>query len=336
LGKGQQVGGRRIPVDEVHRQARNAAEQRAKLSKIQVPGKRLGGKPVQPGRSIRETIARAALSRTKVETGCGTGTKAGDRAAQRAAKDSQRNGFRTKAEMDDANSVAIAQAMQELMELDEERDIDTISETPPSDGLTWSAEHGLQAAPPRASASAPPASASNPFGSRKSSRDFDSQPPSQDTSQTRPSASTSMNRKPAPPVSSYPTPPAAPQVNPRGRPVSRVVLEAEAKKKQFQSLKPASSIKSEDLMKSASQPSRPPSSREPWACLECTLVNEANANTCEVCEAPRQGFSNVAPRPSSYRTSATSGPLGWLCSCGTFMEDQWWTCSRCTKLRPSS
>lgn len=334
MGKGQQVGGRRIPPDEVRRQARKAAEQRAKISKVQASGKRLGGKPVQPGRSVRETIARAALSRTKVETSCGTGTKEGDKAAKRAAEDSKRNGFRTKAEMDDANSAAIAQAMQELMELDEERDIDTTSETPHSEGLTWSAEHGLQAAPPRASASTPPTSASNPFGSRKTSQGFGSPAPSRGPSQTRPSAAISASKEPA-------LPPEALQVNPRGRPVSRVVLEAEAKKMQFQSLRPASSTKSEDLMSSASQPSRPPSSREPWACLECTLVNEPNTTSCEVCEAPRPGYSNVAPRPSfaspsGYQTSATSGPLGWLCSCGTFMEDQWWTCSHCSKLRPSS
>lgn len=332
MGKGQQVGGRRIPVDEVRRQARNAAEQRAKISKIQAPGKRLGGKPVQPGRGIRGTIARAALSRTKVETSCGTGTKAGDKAAQRAAEDSQRNGFRTKAEMDDANSVAIAQAMQDLMELDEERDIKTISETLPPEGLTWSAEHGLQAAPSKTLAAALPASGPNMYASQSGSQ---MAVRSQVPSQTRPSASSSVNKMPVPPS-------AATQVNPRGRPVSRVVLEAEAKQKQFQSLKPTSSIKSEDLMRSAWQPSRPSSSPEPWACLECTLVNEIISTSCEVCEAPRPGLRNAAPHPSSYvsssgyQTSATSGPLGWLCSCGTFMEDQWWTCSHCSKLRPSS
>jgi hypothetical protein len=312
-------------VDEVRRQARVAAEQRAKVSKIQAPGKRLGGKPPQPGRgSIRETIARAALSRTKVETSCGTGTKAGDKAAQRAAEDSKRNGFRTKAEMDDANSVAIAEAMQELMEHDAERGIDTSPETPPSEGLTWSAEHGLQAASPKAP------SASNPYGSGKMNRQF-GEVTSRGISQPLTVASNGVDRKPAPL-------PATPLANPRGRPVSRVVLEAEAKKKQFQSLKPASTVKSEDLMRSASQPNRPSSSREPWACLNCTLVNDANANICEVCEGPRPDFSKTASRASSsgYQTSATSGPLGWLCSCGTFMEDQWWTCTHCTKLRPSS
>lgn len=330
MGKGQQVGGRRIPVDEVRRQARNAAEQRSKISKVQAPGKRLGGKPLQAGRgSIRETIARAALSRTKVETSCGTGTKAGDKAAKRAAEDSKRNGFRTNAEMDDANSVAIAQAMQELMELDEERDIDTSTETPASEGLIWSAEHGLQAAPPKASASAP--SATNPYGSQKVNRRIGDQS-SHGSTQTRSSASSGVNKKPLPPL-------VAPQINPRGRPVSRVVLEAEAKKRQFQSLKPASTIKSEDLMRSTSQPIQTPLSQEAWACLECTLVNESNMTSCEVCESPRPGFSKAASRSSpmaGYQVSATSGPLGWLCSCGTFMEDQWWTCSQCSKLRPSS
>ncbi|KAJ5887529.1 hypothetical protein N7495_007570 [Penicillium taxi] len=29
-------------------------------------------------------------------------------------------------------------------------------------------------------------------------------------------------------------------------------------------------------------------------------------------------------------------PLGWLCSCGTFMETQWWTCSVCGKMKEVS
>ncbi|KAE9966969.1 hypothetical protein EG328_008503 [Venturia inaequalis] len=257
LGKGQQVGGRRIPVDEVRRQARVAAEKRAKISKVQAPGKRLGGKAPKSGRGgIRETIARAALSRTKVETGCATGTKAGDKAAQRAAEDSRRNGFRTKAEMDDANSVAIAEAMQELMELDEERVIDISEQTPPSEGLTWSAEHGLQAAPPKVS----PWPAPNPYGMNPRSGEPSPQAPIQQRS--GPSSGSKKN-----PVPSS----AASTSNSRGRPVSRVVLEAEAKKKQFQSLKSASTIKSEDLMTSSSQPSQSHSTRERWACLECTL-----------------------------------------------------------------
>ncbi|TID17151.1 gb [Venturia nashicola] len=328
LGKGQQVGGRRIPVDEVRRQARVAAEQRAKISKVQAPGKRLGGKAPKPGRGgIRETIARAALSRTKVETGCATGTKAGDRAAKRAAEDSKRNGFRTKAEMDDANSVAIAEAMQELMELDEERVIDLSEQTPPSEGLTWSAEHGLQAAPPKES----PWPVPNSNGmNRRYGEPFPRAPLHQ-----RPAPSNSVSKKSVPAAG-------ATTSDPRGRPVSRVVLEAEAKKKQFQSLKPVSTIRSEDLMRSTSQPSRSPSTRERWACLECTLVNEPHTTSCDVCEAPRPGFSQAATRPSTmassggYQVSATSGPLGWLCSCGTFMEDQWWTCTRCSKMRPSS
>lgn len=337
MGKGKQVGGKRIPVDEVRRQARIAAEQRAKISKTQTPGKRLGGNAPKPGRGgIRDTIARAALSRTKVETSCATGTKAGDKAAKRAAEDSQLNGFRTKAEMDDANSIAIAEAMQELMELDEERVIDTSEETPPSEGLTWSAEHGLQAAPSKGA----PWPAPKPYGSHKMNRRF-GEPSSQGSSQPRPSPSNGVSKKPVPTSAASTT-----TGTTRGRPVSRVVLEAEAKKKQFQSLKPTSTIKSEDLMRATSQPSQPPSNRpstrESWACLECTLVNEPNTTDCEVCEAPRPGFSKVATRPSTmassggYQVSATSGPLGWLCSCGTFMEDQWWTCTRCSKMRPSS
>jgi DNA-dependent metalloprotease WSS1 len=29
-------------------------------------------------------------------------------------------------------------------------------------------------------------------------------------------------------------------------------------------------------------------------------------------------------------------PIGWKCSCGNFMEQEWWTCARCGRMKPSS
>jgi hypothetical protein len=40
---------------------------------------------------------------------------------------------------------------------------------------------------------------------------------------------------------------------------------------------------------------------------------------------------------SSIHRDTSKRPLGWLCEqCGSFMESQWWTCSCCGKMKPSS
>jgi hypothetical protein len=311
LTHGKKVGGRRIPVDEVRRQARIAAQQRAKDNAIKhSQGHVLGGAPAG-GRDIRAVIADAATKRTTnlkqsaVNSGCANGTRAG----QRAAEDALKNGFRTKAEMDDANDVAIAQALADLMEQDEENAIELGS--PPPDGLEWSPEKGLQ-----------PTKSPTPSSSSGKSKEtqFRAQQPN-------------ANRS-----SSYPqSEPRKPPVNPNGRPISRVVLEAEAQRKNKLS-KPPPYTSSKAPASAGYISANPQSSlRDQWSCLTCTLTNEPLATQCAVCDTQRSGISEPPPYSQIMETfPSTSMPLGWLCRCGTFMENEWWTCTSCGTMKPSS
>lgn len=125
LSNGRRLGGRKMPMDEARRQARAAAEQRRLLSGGS--GRRLGGAPVMRGTDMRRVIADATQRRLEVTRGCASGTQNSNELAEEAS----RNGFRTKAEEDDANEQAIMQAYIELIQ-QEEREIYGPSYIPPS------------------------------------------------------------------------------------------------------------------------------------------------------------------------------------------------------------
>jgi hypothetical protein len=355
LGKGQSLGGSRIPVEEVRRRARAAAQERAKLNKNKFdPGRRLGGNtatappPPRSRRRLRDMLANAAQTRNKantakVDTGCATGTQAGNKAAD----DALRNGFRTNAEMDDANSIAIAQALQELYEQEEDdRIYDGLAGPPATGGLTWDPEQGLQ---PIASASSSrtstptPAGSSAPFPPRTSSRPA-STPAAPGFANTRQNG--------------------ARDINPHGRPVSRLVREAEAQQRSRQDDPQAptaahqywpSSDTGANFGGATSSSARPLSSGSDngaaWECPQCTFHNHGSMMNCEICESPAPQLATqpavqrkpIPPQPSY--TGADTGygdhrghkPLGWKCTfCGTFMESMYWTCSQCGQMKTSS
>ncbi|MCJ1283667.1 hypothetical protein MMC26_002998 [Xylographa opegraphella] len=115
LSNGHKLGGGRIPMHEARRRARAAAEKRQTLNAGS--GQKLGGRSVRRGEDIRKVIADAATRRSTVERGCASGTERG----QGLVEETTRNGFRTKAEEDDANEDAIMQAYIEMIQ-EEERE----------------------------------------------------------------------------------------------------------------------------------------------------------------------------------------------------------------------
>jgi len=127
LSQGRRLGGRKIPIVEARRQARAAAEQRRKLAGGS--GQRLGGAPVLRGADMRRVIADATQRRIDVTNGCASGRENTNDLAEEAS----RNGFRTRAEEDDANEQAIMQAYIELIQ-QEERERYGRSYIPPSQG----------------------------------------------------------------------------------------------------------------------------------------------------------------------------------------------------------
>ncbi|KAL4891221.1 WLM domain-containing protein [Aspergillus ambiguus] len=125
LSEGRRLGGRKMPIDEARRQARAAAERRRTLSAGS--GQRLGGPPIFRGTDMRRVIADAAQRRIEVTNGCASGA---DNSVE-LADEASRNGFRTRAEEDDANEQAIMQAYIDLIE-QEERERYGPSYIPPS------------------------------------------------------------------------------------------------------------------------------------------------------------------------------------------------------------
>jgi hypothetical protein len=319
LGRGEQLGGKHVPIHELQRRAHAAAIEKAKQNKGADLGRRLGGRDLR-GPDMRSIIADAAQRRKIVTSSCGTGNKA----AERAAEDALLNGFRTKEEMDEANDLAIQEAMFELMELEEERKL--AGEPGPSsapapssqiEGLTWSPEYGLQPVQTSQSQSTPSLLPPPSL--------YDHVPP------------------PPPPIQRPIQPPpipihSRPEVNAHGRPMSRLVKEAEEKNKS-RHRKPFTASSSSISLPNSHQPS---TSDEAWQCLICTLINTAIATQCDACENPKPAKvkssstttnSNV-PQNTSIKSS---NPLGWKCLiCGTFMDTQWWTCSHCGTLKASS
>ncbi|KAL7945155.1 WLM domain-containing protein [Trichoderma barbatum] len=125
LSEGHRLGGRQAlpPPHEVQRLARAAAEKRKAHDQLtRGSGQRLGGgdisRPPRPGRNLRQAVAAAAEKRTKALEGCAT-EKLSENEIRVIADTASKNGFRTQAEEDEANDLAIAQALWEVAQGDD-------------------------------------------------------------------------------------------------------------------------------------------------------------------------------------------------------------------------
>ncbi|KAF2224041.1 WLM domain-containing protein [Elsinoe ampelina] len=144
LTKGRKLGGGRMPPDsELRRLAKQNAEKqkRSEKDKDKRGGFKLGGKRIIPGQDARKVIADAVERRNTIQRGCASG----DSNADSLARQSSQRTIRTKADDDDANDRAIAEALLELMEEEEMAKLEQSWDGPTSlsNGLTWSAENGL-------------------------------------------------------------------------------------------------------------------------------------------------------------------------------------------------
>lgn len=124
LSKGHRLGGiQTLPTHEVQRLARAAAEKRKAHQQLtHGSGRRLGGgdisRPPRPGMNLRQAAAAAAERRNKALEGCAT-EKLSENEIIDIADTASKNGFRTQAEEDEANELAISQALWELAQEDE-------------------------------------------------------------------------------------------------------------------------------------------------------------------------------------------------------------------------
>ncbi|KAJ5780337.1 Zinc finger RanBP2-type [Penicillium paradoxum] len=308
LSQGKRLGGQRIPLDEARRQARAAAEQRKILSKNS--GKKLGGAPVLRGTDIRKIRADAAQRRIEVTQGCASGT---DRSTELAEEAS--HGFRTQAEEDDANERAIMEAFIELIQ-EEEREKYESSYVPPSQ---------QNPAGPRTKSS-PPLTAS------------DTSPATSEAQPVMPQVTSSSNNNITVDLTADNSSYEAPWT------CSTCTLEnpstflccdvcAAERPPPTNTLFTTTSISTSGRTSALPARSEPRNSKKRSAPLDRKEDKDIN---------PRDTFAfknrtRALDTLKSLDRDADKKPLGWLCtSCSSFMETQWWTCSCCGTMKPSS
>ncbi|CZT09405.1 probable WSS1 Protein involved in sister chromatid separation and segregation [Rhynchosporium agropyri] len=306
LSDGHKLGGRRVPRDEARRIARNAAETRRTLSSGS--GQKLGGRPVPAGTDIRSVIVSAIERRNTVLKGCGSGNKDDDE-IQILADTATQNGFKTKAEEDEANDRAIAQALWDLVQEDQKKEYGNLY-IPPTP-INPTGNGGGDVGPPTATAIKREA----PFSPVKS------------------------NAR-APPVRQHSDRPVSRLVaqgssKPKSKLLSSRAATAPAPAP-MRSQAPAS-IQSPDPSSLAHAPSG-------WTCPVCTLHNPISFLACDACTSQRpviltQQLGATQRQKDSVSTTQHPGlqTQTWTCSqCTTIMEQKWWTCSTCGKLKDSS
>lgn len=366
LSEGHRLGGGRYgapPPDEMRRLARASAEKRQKQSTLnRGSGQRLGGTPLHLYGDVRSVIADQVTHRNTINKGCASGR--GD--AGKLADQSGRTTFKTKAEEDDANDRAIAQALFDLMEQEEEKKLKGAFSAAPSDGgLAWSPEGGLydpnkedwrpspvedrkgevseeeqlEWAMKASMSHAQMPSTGSAFGSSPISP---LTPPGIDRTISAPPPHTQPHPRPGP--SRHP-----PHSRANNKPISRVVEEADdqmaAKRPrgdQSKTKQPAPARATEPEIIDLSEPFNP----DEWTCDICTCINPMQFLACDACGTERPaGTKEVAQRPRSAADAPRwtmpkdkqKESLGWNCErCGAFMEHKWWTCSSCGMMKAAS
>lgn len=301
LSEGRKLGGQQIPRHEARRIARNAAEKRRTLSAGS--GQKLGGTPVRAGADIRDVIVNAIERRATITKGCASDAKDEDKNA--IADQAMRNGFRTKAEEDEANDQAIAQALWELVQEDEKEKYGGAYIPPSAANPTGNGGSGM-----------PPAARSPPRG-----------PPPTKTAPLAPALA------PAPATLKRPTATRPDSTHPLSRLVHEQSGSARSSSSTLNNSSPPPAKSSQTMWECPVCTCHNPLSY--LSCDACTTERPAEGFLVFV-EGP-------PPRPASTRSlrfaapTAAAKPKTWTCHmCSTVMEEKWWTCSSCATMKLSS
>lgn len=296
-------GGRRIPMQEAHRLARAAAEKRRTLAAGS--GQKLGGASLARGQDIRRVIADAAARRATVTRGCASGTER----SKRIVEETSKNGFRTKADEEDADEEAIMLAYIDLIEEEErEKYGDKYIRTSKDNPAGSQGGAGTNLISP---------TLKNPS----------SPPPMPDSSKPAAIDLTTTSSSPSPPPSSSRSKITTTTTAARGSGSGSGSWTCDI----CTLINPATYLCCDacgtERPTSSSSSSSSPS-------LPSALLNNHNAKSTTT--TTRQ------PKKSSIQSLATLSrappkPLGWLCHhCGTWMESEWWTCVSCGGMKQSS
>ncbi|KAL8740773.1 MAG: hypothetical protein Q9190_006562 [Brigantiaea leucoxantha] len=299
LSQGHKLGGSRsrIPMREAQRRARAAAEKRRVLTAGS--GQKLGGAGVRRGQDIRKVIADAAQRRMTVTRGC---ADAGTDRVKDIIEETNRNGFRTKAEEDDANEEAIMIAYIDLVQ-QEERE-----------------KYGENYIPP---------SKENPAGSQgapiktESERSSRRKPPIPST--TKPTSSTQPSH-----------------IFDLGDPKSVQTFSESWTCDICTLVNPPTYLCCEACeTERPSPPSSPtqalhPPHQHPFPSQDHSIGNhDRNQDRAKLKKGDM--LHNLKSLNAAIESKAQKQPVGWQChGCGNWMENQWWTCAACGSMKMTS
>ena len=297
LSDGRVLGGRRVPRDEARRIARAAAEKRRTL--YSGSGQRLGGAPVRAGTDIRTVIVDAIERRNTVLKGCGSDKKS-DAEIKDLADQATNNGFKTKAQEDEANDRAIAQAMWDLVQEDQKKEYgDSYIPSTPANPI---GNGGGDIRPERSIKREAPPSSSSPLRSR-----------------TAPEARASPARQ-------------------QPRHVSRLVTENEKVATKKQRVVTKKENEPSVTFDPPSPPPAPTGWTCPictlhnpidFLCCDACMTERPEEITRKIADDARMVVKTSQPAGLQVDT--------WQCNlCSTIMESKWWTCSTCGVMKQSS
>lgn len=286
-------------MHEARRLARVNAEKRRTLTAGS--GQKLGGAPVRRGVDIRNIIADAAARRATITKGCASGVDA--EREKEIDKETNKKGFRTKADEEDANEEAIMIAYIDLVQ-EEEKSKYGDAYIPPSKENPAGSQGGfnkIKSEPGTRSNGAPPVPASTkpvPYttntadpGHGQSTLPHYTQPPS--------------TKGPEPSSDSWTC-----EICTLVNPTNYLCCDACSTERPSPPHSPAP--RSQTI---GSTQARPSSVRDSNSKKAVKSLMSLDATTSQL---PKK-------------------PIGWCChSCGNFMESEWWTCARCGSMKQSS
>lgn len=309
LSPGHRLGGFRVPQHELRRRAVAAGEKRRTIGAK--TGRRLGGVPIRRGMDIRKIRADAAERRMAITNGCASGAaNAGE-----LEEEETRRGSKTKAEENEANDQAILEAYVDLIEQEEreqmkEKDTERGNVTEKDQTRATEPPHLPNSLVPqkRCSSSIPSSTHPPPSGL------IDLTDTGGEDDSKEEGAAAGEERSWTCPVCTLENPPnylacdACASERPHEEQIPSTVLEPEAKK---------------------------PRTDGPRKTPAAILTRGPSSTSHQ--QQPASKSRSAIRAIMQLEQDLDAGPLGWACyGCGTFMEKQWWTCTACGAMRPSS
>ncbi|KAL8817788.1 MAG: hypothetical protein Q9223_003449 [Gallowayella weberi] len=300
LSAGHKLGGstRRIPMHEAQRRARAAAEKRRALNSGS--GQKLGGSSIRRGTDIRKVIADAAQRRIDIMRGCGDTDSA---RVREIVDQTNKSGFKTKADEDDANEEAIMLAYIDLVQ-EEERE-----------------KYGKNYIPP---------SKDNPVGSQGRSASTHVNP---ERGSSKPPPPIPQSTKPGHPAgAAIPT-----HIFDLDDPVSAADFSSSWTCNICTLVNPPNYLSCDAC--GTDRPSPPPSpvSRPLPSSHHVSHPTVPSDHHRPRIPKKTDKFDNIRSLNAEIERKAQTQPVGWECvGCGNWMESQWWTCGNCGMMKTRS